>query len=453
MLLDRMSAGEPLPGTVDELKRMTRAGGLNLDATFDPDGNVFQYQIGVGPRWYDVQVYAHDATKQENGRLQGQPTWISPPLDYFSPTKARMEAAIKAWTDAGKVFPGTEAEAHAAFAAAGIDFDALRDPLGQPYELRTNELMSYTRVEAVKAGGRLEEKSTPVTHLYRAIQVRRAPSVVNDKVTNEVVAQFLHPVSEQSGSDAKPVAVNGGMFKGNTGAIGGTVTDPSGAVIVGATVTIKTVNGATVATVKSMANGIYLAADLDGGFYTVEIAAGGFEYCIVRQVHVAPVALTTLDVELTVGAASETVTVTDAPPMLDTTDATLGGTISNELYSSLPLSMNGGPRDPTAFQYLMPGMQGKAAKLSATGGGQATVSEPMFTPRLRHVFEETAYWAPSLETMANGRARLHFTLPDSLTTWKLHALASTTDGRIGVLNQTFRTFQLLFVDAGHYRRC
>jgi hypothetical protein len=35
----------------------------------------------------------------------------------------------------------------------------------------------------------------------------------------------------------------------------------------------------------------------------------------------------------------------------------LGGTIENELYSSLPLSMNGGPRDPTAFQYLMPGVQ------------------------------------------------------------------------------------------------
>ncbi len=34
-----------------------------------------------------------------------------------------------------------------------------------------------------------------------------------------------------------------------------------------------------------------------------------------------------------------------------------GGTIENELYSSLPLSMQGGPRDPTAFQYLMPGVQ------------------------------------------------------------------------------------------------
>ena len=217
--------------------------------------------------------------------------------------------------------------------------------------------------------------------------------------------------------------------------------------IAGATVTIKRPNGTTVATVKSMTNGAYLAPDLDGGFYTVEIAAAGFQYCTVREVHVAPIALTTLDVELTIGAASETVTVTDAPPALDTTNATLGGTIENELYSSLPLAMNGGPRNATAFQYLMPGVQVKAAKLNATGGGQAALSEPLFTPRLRHVFEETAYWAPSLETNANGHASLHFTLPDSLTTWKLHALASTTDGRIGALDQTFKTFQPLFVDA------
>jgi len=446
ILEDRLTAEEALPGTVDELKQMARAAALDLDRTFDPGGNPFQYQIGVGPRWYNIQVFGHDAKPMENGRLQWPVIWTCPYIDYFSRTEARLEAAINAWTDAGKTFPESEAEARAAFSAAGIDFAALRDPLGQRYQLLTNRQMSYTRVEKVKAGGTLEETSKPVTHLYRAIQVLRAPSVVNDKVTNELVAQFLHPVSEQSGSDAKPEAVNGGTFKGNTGAIGGTVTDATGAVIVGAIVAINMVNGAAVTTVKSMANGMYLAPDLNAGFYTVEIASGGFETCIVRQVHVAPIALTTLDVELTVGAANATVTVTDAPPMLNTSDASLGGTIENQLYSSLPLSMNGGARDPTAFQYLMPGMQGKAAKQRAAGGEQPADSEPTFTPRLRHVFEETAFWAPSLETSANGRASLHFNLPDSLTTWKLHALASTVDGRIGVLDETFKTFQPFFVD-------
>jgi hypothetical protein len=47
-----------------------------------------------------------------------------------------------------------------------------------------------------------------------------------------------------------------------------------------------------------------------------------------------------------IGGASQTVTVTNAPPYLNTADATLGGTISNQLYSQLPLSMNGGPAVP-----------------------------------------------------------------------------------------------------------
>ena len=434
ILEDRVTAGEALPGNVDELKQMARAGGLDLDKTFDPDGHVFQYQIGVGPRWYDVQVYPHDAKPQENGRLGWPTVWTSPAVDYFRRMEARMQAAINAWTDAGHLFPVTEAEAKAAFTAAGIDFDALRDPLGQPFQLVTNDQMSYTRVERVKAGGTLEETSKPVTHLYRAVQILRSPSMVNDKVTNEVVAQFLHPVTEQSGSDAKAQAVDGGMFKGDTGAIGGTVTDASGAVVPGATVTVKTPLGETVSTVKSLSNGMYLAGDLDGGFYTVEVAAGGFQYTVVRMVHVAPIALTTVDVQLTVGAASETVTVTSAALALSTTDAVLGGKAPNQ-YSSLPLAMGGGPRRATGFLF------GRAK------GGQTVEEEQVFTPRLRHVFEETAYWAPSLETAANGRASLHFTLPDSLTTWKLHALASTVDGRIGVLEQTFQTFQPLFVDA------
>jgi CD109 antigen len=78
--------------------------------------------------------------------------------------------------------------------------------------------------------------------------------------------------------------------------------------------------------------------------------------------------------------------------------------------------------------------------------GSATITEPVITPRLRHVFEETAYWMPSLETDAKGHAALKFTLPDSLTTWKLHAIGSTLDGRVTSVDRTFITFQPFFVD-------
>jgi uncharacterized protein YfaS (alpha-2-macroglobulin family) len=68
------------------------------------------------------------------------------------------------------------------------------------------------------------------------------------------------------------------------------------------------------------------------------------------------------------------------------------------------------------------------------------------TPRLRHVFQETAYWAPSLETTSSGRTAVSFALPDSLTTWKLRAVGSTVDGRLTEIDQTFKTLQPFFVD-------
>jgi Alpha-2-macroglobulin family/A-macroglobulin TED domain/MG2 domain/Carboxypeptidase regulatory-like domain/A-macroglobulin receptor binding domain len=420
LLRDAVAAGRPLPGTLNSLKEFTRAAGLDLDATFDLGGKPFLYEIEVGRRFYKVDVFRHDTAAQPDGHLSGEAVWTSPSVDYFSLTESRLEGAIGRWVSAGKPFPETEAEALQAFSAAGIDFDSLRDPLGQHFQLHIAQVMAYTRFENVTAGASLQMTSRPVTHLFRAIQVRRPAKPGADDAALEVVAQFLHPITEQSGSDLKPEAIDRGTFKGNTGAIGGTVTDQTGAIIAGASLTVKTGDGVTVATVQSMANGIYLVPDLNRGFYTVEVAAPGFTSFVVTEISVSSATLTSVDVTLRVGTAAETVTVNAQAIGLQTTSASVALT--------------------------SPGIVGTSRKSVGRGGEQATISEPTFTPRLRHVFEETAFWSPSLETTANGRASLHFNLPDSLTTWKLHALASTVDGRIGVLDQTFKTFQPFFVD-------
>ena len=103
--------------------------------------------------------------------------------------------------------------------------------------------------------------------------------------------------------------------------------------------------------------GTYPSQPLPVGTYNVEVVAKGFQRLLQENVNVDNASMLGLNLKLTVGGENTTITVTDAPPFLNTTDATLGGTIENELYSALPLSMNGGPRDPTAFQYLMPGVQ------------------------------------------------------------------------------------------------
>ena len=151
------------------------------------------------------------------------------------------------------------------------------------------------------------------------------------------------------------------------GGIQGTVTDPSGAAIAKATVTATNTDTGVQRSTLTSGAGTYTLQPLQPGPYNVEVTAKGFERLLQENVTVDNASVLGLPLKLTVGGENTTVTVTDAPAMLNTTDATLGGTIENELYSSLPLSMNGGPRDPTAFQYLMPGVQENPANNSGTG--------------------------------------------------------------------------------------
>lgn len=67
-------------------------------------------------------------------------------------------------------------------------------------------------------------------------------------------------------------------------------------------------------------------------------------------------------------------------------------------------------------------------------------------PRLRQWFPETLYWAPEVVTGESGFASLNVPLADSITTWRLTALASSQDGRLGFTTHGIRVFQDFFVD-------
>jgi len=151
------------------------------------------------------------------------------------------------------------------------------------------------------------------------------------------------------------------------GGIQGTVTDPNGAGVPKATVTATNTDTGVQTSRVTSGTGTYSIQPLQAGPYNVEVVAKGFQRLLQENVTVDNASMVGLPLKLSVGGENTTVTVTDAPAMLDTTDATLGGTIENELYSQLPLSMNGGPRDPTAFQYLMPGVQENPANNTGTG--------------------------------------------------------------------------------------
>ena len=142
---------------------------------------------------------------------------------------------------------------------------------------------------------------------------------------------------------------------GGSGSIEGTVTDPTGAVIAGATVTATNVATGVQTRRQTTDAGFYVLSPLPAGQYTVEVQAAGFQN--LKQEHVLVDALATvgLNPKMEVGSASQSVTVTDAPLALKTDDATLGSSMQNETYDALPLAMNGVARDPTQFTALVAG--------------------------------------------------------------------------------------------------
>jgi hypothetical protein len=141
-----------------------------------------------------------------------------------------------------------------------------------------------------------------------------------------------------------------------TGSIQGTVFDPSGAVLPNASVTaVDTATGYTV-TQHTSGAGVYVLVSLPPATYTVSVNAAGFRPFVHSDVVVDALSIVGLDLHLEVGQSNQTVEVSSLPPQLHTDNGTLELTIPTTTYSSLPLTMDGGPKNALGFLSLMPGV-------------------------------------------------------------------------------------------------
>jgi len=155
---------------------------------------------------------------------------------------------------------------------------------------------------------------------------------------------------------------------GGLGAVQGTVTDATGAVIPGAKVTAVNPSTNSRKTTQTSGAGDYLLS-LEPGTYVLTVAMPGFKTETQQNVPVNALETATVNLALHAGATSETVTVTSAPPQLSTTDAMLGATMQQEMYSALPVLQNGTQRRATDFVALMPGVNSQPTN----GGGDTNV--------------------------------------------------------------------------------
>jgi hypothetical protein len=145
-----------------------------------------------------------------------------------------------------------------------------------------------------------------------------------------------------------------------TGGLTGTVTDPSGAVIANATVTIKNANTGESSSVTTGDAGTYLFSFLKPGEYTLSVAQSGFRP-VTMKVQVQLGQTTSASLKLDLGDASETIEVSSNRALLQTEDANISSNISSREIANVP---NPGG-DITYNAILTPGVTGN----TSSGGG------------------------------------------------------------------------------------
>lgn len=150
-----------------------------------------------------------------------------------------------------------------------------------------------------------------------------------------------------------------------TGALGGTVTDPSGAVILGAKVQVTSRASGEVRTTQSGSRGGYVVALLPPGSYSVNVSKSGFETSFYPTIQIEVTETATLNVHMQIGPVKQTVSVTSGANQLQTVSSALGRTTDELMMESLPLAS----RNYTQILGLSPGVSGDINDASALGRG------------------------------------------------------------------------------------
>jgi Carboxypeptidase regulatory-like domain len=123
----------------------------------------------------------------------------------------------------------------------------------------------------------------------------------------------------------------------NTGAIAGTVSDPSGALVARAAVVVNSQATGEERDLTTDAEGNFSVPFLTPGNYDLTIRTPGFKPLVLQDVQVQITEVSRLTIQLTISGAKEQITVSAKPPLLQTENATLGRVIDQKTIVDLPL--------------------------------------------------------------------------------------------------------------------
>jgi hypothetical protein len=416
------------------LKEELAREGLDVSRILDRWGNTYTFKFGINGYYYTVGI----RSRGPNGKLEtpGQETsddfdvW-NINTDYFVEKRPLLESAIADFFKSTGRFPQDETEFAQALSGTVLEKDGFLDPWGERYYVTfSNESWAgnvFFQSSNYSYSALTSKGVTPSPRIryfnYMRVHSRGADGIARTS-DDFGLAGYSQQEAKEAGSRRLNQNASHQLQPGSTGAVTGTIVDPNGAVVAGATVKAVCVNVAHGEENRSDAKcqfehevttndeGLYLLRNLPVGFYKIEISSPGFALFVMEMVPVKSSRVTRVDSTLNVAGTSMSVEVTANAFVLNTLSQT------STSYG-------------TEF--------GKST-------GTALVASQKSTPRLREYFPETLVWQPALETDVEGRARLTFKLADNITTWKMAVISSTVDGEIGIAEKEIRAFQPFFVE-------
>src|SRR5437867_2377475 len=150
----------------------------------------------------------------------------------------------------------------------------------------------------------------------------------------------------------------------------GTVTDPSGAVVVGAKVTVRNESTNVELSTEAGETGSYFIRGLPVGVYSITVQAPGFETVVTQHVQTEVEKVSSLDVKLALGAAAQSVTVEAAVSLVNSVSGTVGHLVTNKEAEGRAL----GRSSSLTIKHVKPGrakFRGKSISFDHGRGGIA----------------------------------------------------------------------------------